>query len=299
MKSLSDFKPYEVMYVDGMNLLTRSYFGMSELEYQGKKTGMLYGVARLFLDWKRKAPGIEIVMLWEGRNSWRRAKYPIYKAHRGEERSPEESKEFFDCIERVKYALPSMGIRQGWLDTYEADDIVVALAKEEKRKALYSSGDWDWWGLVEYGDILYQHKDVLTREEMGAKFSKKFNVPPIPFHRLWLFKVLTGDSSDNVSGVPRFPKRLASVLCNLPGEQLPLLEGSIIGALQRMGEPKWAAKVKENYWIIERNVELIRESRIDSGDIEWIDGEYSKEALGDVLQKSGMDSLYERLLREG
>lgn len=293
MKSLRDYKPYEVIYVDAMNLLTRSFYGMRELEYKGHKTGMLYGVARLFLDWTKKAPGVDIVMLWEGRDSWRRVKYPIYKAHRGESRSPEETREFYDSIERVKYALPSMGIKQAWCNTYEADDVVATLAKGETRRALFSSGDWDWWELADYGDILYQHKDVLTGEDMKVRFEKKFKAPAVPPSMLWLFKVLTGDPSDNVSGVPRFPKKVASRLCNLEGVN----EDSIVHGLARLGEKRWAEKVVENYWLVRRNIELIQASDVPLDSIEWVGGEYSKEVFGDVLLKSGMEALHDRLIR--
>jgi 5'-3' exonuclease len=289
MKDLSDYEPYKVMYIDAMNLMSRNYYGMRELEHHGKKTGMLYGVARLFIDWKRKVPGIDIVMVWEGKDSWRKAKYPIYKAYRGE-RSKVEATEFFDSVDRVKNVLPTMGIRQAWCYTYEADDVVSNLITVEKGKMLLSSGDWDWWEFVGYGDILYQHKDVLTRADMRERFEKKFNVPMIPFDSLWLFKVLCGDASDNVSGIPRFPKKLASVLCNNPSVTID----SLIDALLKMGEYKWASRVKANKWIIKRNVELIRMSKIPIDDIEWIDGEYSKSDFEDVLLKSGMENLYDR-----
>ena len=297
MKSLSDFKPYEVMYVDAMNLMARSYYGMDELEYHGRKTGMFYGVARLFLDWRQKAPGIEIVMLWEGKDSWRKAKYPIYKAYRGGERTPEETKEFFGCVDRVKYALPAMGIKQAWCDTYEADDVVANLAVVETRKALFSSGDWDWWELADYGDILYQHKDILTLEDMRTRFEKKFNAPMVPIDRLWLFKVLTGDPSDNVSGVPRFLKKVASRLCNLGkmGHD-SIIYDAITSGLVRLGEQKWADKVAANKWVIDRNIELLRSSAIPLENIVWIEGEYSETEFGDILLKSGMENLYDRFV---
>jgi 5'-3' exonuclease len=292
MKNLGDFKPYEVMYIDAMNLSIRNYYGMSDLEYHGHKTGMLYGVARLFIEWLKRAPGIEIVMLWEGRDSWRKAKYPIYKAYRGEERSPAETKEFFDCIERVKYALPVMGIKQAWCPTFEADDVVANLVMSESRKALLSSGDWDWWELAEYGDILYQHKDILTIDEMGTRFTKKYNAPMVPIDKLWLFKVLCGDESDKVSGIPRFPKKLASKLCNMKD----ISAGFIIQGLICLKAIKWAERVKANMWIINRNIELLHSSYIPLNDVEWVDGDYSVEKFGDVLLKSGMENLYDRFV---
>lgn len=292
MKSLGDFKQYEVMYIDGMNLMFRNYYGMSDLSYKGHKTGMLYGLARLVIEWKKKAPGMEVILLWEGRDSWRKKSYPIYKAHRGEQRTPDETKEFFNCVEHVKYALPSMGLKQAWCHTYEADDVVANLVEKETRKVLMSSGDWDWWEYASHGDILYQHSNILTYEDMTSRFEKKFKAPMVPLNMLWLFKVLCGDDSDKVSGIPRFPRKLASKVCHADY----IDEGSIVDTLIVLGESKWADKVVANEWILKRNLDLLRTSKIPLKDIEWIDAEYSVSGFGDVLIKSGMGNLYDRFM---
>jgi len=294
MKSLSGFKQYEVMYIDAMNLMFRSYYGMKDLSYHGHKTGMLYGVSRLFLEWRKKAPKMEIVMLWEGRDSWRKEQYPIYKAHRGEQRTADETREFFACVDRVKEALPLMGIKQAWCHTYEADDVVANLVAQEDRKVIMSSGDWDWWEYADYGDILYQHNDLLSREAMGARFEKKFNARMVPLDKLWLFKVMCGDESDKVPGIPWFPRKLASRLCYLDNVRAKSL--SIIHGVERMGELKWAQKVANNKWILERNLDLLRTSEFPIDDIEWIDGDYSIDGFGEVLIKSGMENLYDRFM---
>lgn len=293
MKSLGGYRPYEVMYIDGMNLLSRSYYGMPELAYHGHKTGMLYGLSRLVLDWRHKNPGIDFVFLWEGANSWRKAQYPIYKAQRNESKTPSETTEFFDSVERVKKCIPAMGIRQAWADTYEADDLVATLAPLEKRKSLYSSGDWDWWELSPYGNILYQHSELLTKHDMDFRFLRKFNADPVPPDKLWLFKVLTGDSSDNVSGIPRFPKKLASRLCNSG-----VTEHNIIQLLYKLGKGEWADKVKMNMWLVERNIALLRSSFISEEKIVYVEPDYSEERFGDILLDNGMEALYDRL-KEG
>lgn len=297
MKSLSSYRPYTVLYIDAMNLLTRSFYGMSTLEYKGHKTGMLYGVSRLVLDWRLRNPGIDIVMVWEGRDSWRRRKYPIYKAHRSGSHSDKDTKEFFNAIERVKYALPSMGVRQVWADTYEADDTVAALAHFSHRRgdhSLFSSGDWDWWELADFGDILYQHRDVMSRNDLDAMFIRKFKADPVPPSTLWMFKVLTGDSSDNVSGIPRFPKKLASRLCNIEH----IGPGDFVHGLITLGEESWAKRVADQYWIIERNSELLCTSDVPLDDIEYVDASYDSVAFGSILLNSGMSSLYDKFSRE-
>jgi len=291
VKSLSGHKPFEVIYIDAMNLLTRSYHGMRDLEHLGKRTGMIYGLARFCIDWKRKSPDMKFVMVWEGKDSWRKAKWPIYKSKRIAQ-SSEERKVFWGCIDRIKEVLPGMGIAQVWADTYEADDVVWSLAQAEERKAIYSSGDWDWWPLIDYGSVLYQHKDMLTVEDMRFRFAKKYNAPAIDPSRMWLFKVLCGDASDTVPGVPRFLKKVAAALCNFDDiDETTLVEG-----LNRLEEFKWAKKIVEHRWVVDRNLELLLLDVVSWKDMDWIESNYSEAEFGDVLLKSGMEGLYDRFM---
>lgn len=300
MKSLSDFQPYSTIYVDGMNLMSRSYYGMHDLSYQGRKTGMMYGMCRFVLDWRQRAPNTSLVVLWEGKNSWRKAKYPIYKYNRMGLKTPEESTEFFDCVDQVKYALPAMGVRQAWAETYEADDVVDVLARSNPKESnsLYSSGDWDWWGLADFGDILYQHSVVLTTETMGAMFEKKFGAKMIPVSKIWLFKALTGDPSDNVSGIPYFPKKIASEICRLDWVTDNIVENMLDNldyALRGLHADTWADRLVDVAWLIDRNAELLRPSKIPLDKIAWIESAYCMDGFKDVLLKSGMDNMLYRL----
>lgn len=295
MKSLADYRPYEVVYIDGMNLVSRSYFGMPELSYHGKKTGILFGFVRLALDLRQKNPGIEMIVVWEGADSWRKKKYPIYKAQRHDSKTPEETKEFFDGVEYLKKCLPIIGMRQCHADTYEADDVVATLAPADKRKSLYSSGDWDWWSLVNTGDIYYQHSSIVTREDMNLKFRKKFNSDPVLPDRLWLFKALTGDPSDNISGIPRFPKKLASWVCNTLQVVDGNLSRNISLFLRRVGKDVWGEKLRVNDWLLKRNIDLITMGGVPADAVQWVESDYSVEGFCDILLKNGMETLYDRL----
>jgi 5'-3' exonuclease len=291
VKSLGNISPYKVMYIDAMNLITMSHYGMSTLSYKGVSTGMLHGVARLVLSWRQRCSGIEFVMVWEGYNSWRKEQYPIYKANRGKH-TPDKADDFRKSVDVVKYALPYLGVNQVWSDTYEADDVVYNLAKLEDRKCIFSSGDWDWWELSQWGDILYRHKNVMGYDDLQAMFSKKYNCGSVPFDKLWLFKALTGDASDNVSGVPRFPKKLASKICNSNCTSI----SEVVSILEGMGETSWAGKVSSNMWILKRNDELLKSSIIPFENIERVDSDYTDNSIREVLEEYGMFSLIERFL---
>jgi 5'-3' exonuclease len=295
MKSLSDFRPYITMYVDAMNLLARSFYGMPMLEYKGKKTGMLMGVARLIIEWRRKYPELHIIFVWEGENNWRKAAQPIYKANRDKNNAqkPLESKlEFRDSLAVVKESLPAMGVNQVLAETFEADDTVWTVMRMTEGKKLFVSTDWDWWSLVDYGDILYENT-VMTEIELNAKFTKKYNCEPIPMSRIWMFKVLTGDPSDNISGVPMFPKKIAAILT----ADKSLTEDILIQGMIDHGYPKWADKTTKHKWVFDRNLELVRIVPPPIEDLEWVMApEYSEAAFGDVLLKYGMGYLHGRLI---
>ena len=290
MKSLADYVPYTSLYVDAMNLMARSFHGMSTLEYKGRKTGMLMGTARLVLDWRRKCPGIKIVFVWEGANSWRKAAEPMYKSNRKRD-DGEARNTFFECVDQVIHALPAMGVDQVKAETYEADDTVWTVMGLDSGKKLFCSTDWDWWPLALHGDILYQN-DVFTEDELRARFAKKYNCDPIPLDRLWMFKALTGDPSDGLSGVPRFPKKLAAKLAI----DTDLSEGDILHGLIKHGEPKWAERVAQNIWIVDRNLSMVRFEPPPLDDIDIVEGEFNKDAFGEVLLKAGMIDLNDRLM---
>ena len=290
MKSLSSYRPYTHLFVDAMNLVARSYHGMPMLEYKGKKTGTLMGVSRLVIDWRKRNNGIHIVFVWEGVDSWRKEKHPIYKAHRKSDPG-EDRDQFFESVDLVRSSLPVMGVDQVSARTYEADDTVWTASELVKGKLLFCSTDWDWWSLADRGDILYQN-DVLTTASLESRFSKKFNCNPIPMGRMWMFKALTGDPSDNVSGVPRFPKKVASEIAS----DQSLGRGDIVHGLISHGHTVLADRVAQNYWIVERNLELVSPSPPPMDDLDWVMGEYDEYLFGEVLMKSGMGHLYDRLI---
>jgi 5'-3' exonuclease len=82
MKKISSpFPTYDYIFVDTMNLASISYFAQTRLSWNGKPTGMLFGVLRQILFLKKKYPEAKIIFLWEGYNSIRKSKYTFYKSN--------------------------------------------------------------------------------------------------------------------------------------------------------------------------------------------------------------------------
>ncbi len=136
----------------------------------------------------------------------RREIYPEYKANR--EAPPEELAPQFGLIKDVIRALnlPVLEVAG-----YEADDIIATLVRDAQAKGfdvVVVSGDKDLMQLVEDGRCRFYDgmKDVWFNE---AEVQKKWGVPPKLVGDLL---ALTGDTSDNIPGVPGVGEKTAATL---------------------------------------------------------------------------------------
>lgn len=180
--------------------------------------------------------GTIIVAADWGGSSYRKAIFPEYKANRKElvEKQSAEEKEaarkFFDEYERVLEAIDKHPrIQLFRYQGVEADDIAAYLVTRLHDygfdQAWLISSDRDWDLLV--GPHVSRFSTV-TRKEITLD---TWDYPVTPEQYI-SYKVLTGDSGDNIPGIPGVgPKRAAALIeqygsamdiydaCPLPGKQ--------------------------------------------------------------------------------
>jgi DNA polymerase-1 len=180
--------------------------------------------------------GTIIVAADWGGSSYRKGLYPEYKANRKElvEKQTAEEKEasrkFFDEYERVLEALDKHPrIQLFRYQGVEADDIAAYLVSRLHDygfdQAWLISSDRDWDLLV--GPHVSRFSTV-TRKEITLD---TWDYPVTPEQYI-SYKVLTGDTGDNIPGIPGVgPKRAAALIeeygsamdiydaCPLPGKQ--------------------------------------------------------------------------------
>lgn len=296
MRSLDDDETYDYIYVDGLNLCFRNYHGMSNLEYRGYKTGMLYGICRFFTTIRSENRKANIIFLWEGRNSWRKAKYPFYKAKRDARgKGKTYDSEFIESLEYIQQeVLPVMGVEQHSCETYEADDIAsfyvychqTNYLKCIKYRMLLVSTDQDWYSMsADNVDILYRKgikNKAAIEKELGFSADK-----------LILFKALKGDPSDEVGGIPNFRTVTAVRLANECDTFYEFAD-----KLDEWGDTKWAEKVRANSHILVRNTELISPKYpLPLDVINVVESVYDKERLIEALKPRGMNETVNILRR--
>jgi DNA polymerase I len=204
------------LIIDGHNLALRCAFvpGLDTLrDSRGRFTGAIVGFLRSLKSFRKKFPGAEIVVTWDGSSRRRRAMFADYKANRPQAQAPQASSpsiEAFDQIHWLRDTLPFFGVKQVWNPEEEADDVISTLVRKfAPRTCVILSTDRDFLQLVSERVFLY----VPTKERLydAAKILEEYGVPP---ERILDLKAITGDTSDNIPGVPGFgPKMAQKLIC--------------------------------------------------------------------------------------
>jgi len=197
-----------IFIVDAHAFLHRSYHALPRLTTsKGEPVGALYGFLRLLLKIKKEhRPHYAAVCFDAPGGTFRDAIYSEYKANR-KETEPE-------LISQLKAApeLPkAVGLKAVVLPGYEADDLIATLARRFSAagyEVVIVTGDKDAAQLVEDGIKLWDGSAASFSGE--TEVLAKFGVKP---SQIADYLALTGDSSDNVPGVPGIgPKGAAKLL---------------------------------------------------------------------------------------
>lgn len=291
MKSLDDVIDNRVsplVLIDSMNTVYRYYYGLRLNDSKGYSTGVLYGVLKLICELNDNYNNVKIIFFWEGINSRRKSIDSDYKANR--ERT---GNELSDCIKELKIALQYMNVEQVFHVGLEADDLIGYYVNHNKKrkKIIIISNDKD---ISQYsGDnIVIRKGSFNSSRTFDYNFSELEESLGFPPNKIVLFKALTGDKSDNIKGIERFPRKLAIEMaksCNII-EDFKIYDYPIKML-------KWKTKIEEEWYLIERNNELIKYHAewIHSDEIENIPHIENKKELRKLLLKREIVSLVDRL----
>lgn len=193
----------DALLVDGYSIVFRSHYAHARdplARKDGFPTSALFGFATTVLRLlKDHAPARAFVAFDAGRDTFRRERYPDYKAQRIE--TPEDLKRqlpaIFDFVDALRIPRKAM---QG----FEADDLIGTLAAAQADsggRALVVSGDRDLFQVVgERVSVLYIGGGLAKAEEYTpASMVGKTGMRP---EQVPDYKALCGDASDNIPGVP-------------------------------------------------------------------------------------------------
>jgi DNA polymerase-1 len=183
--------------VDGTSYLHRAFNALPPLSTRaGEPTGALYGVISMLrrLVEEYQPEYLTVVFDAPGK-TFRHDLFAAYKANR-----PPMPKELADQTEPLYAMIRAMGLPLLQVPGVEADDVIATLAKQavaQEMRVLIATGDKDMAQLVDDHITLLDTMKATVMDAAGVE--KKFGVPPT---LIIDYLALTGDSSDNIPGVP-------------------------------------------------------------------------------------------------
>lgn len=196
--------------VDASFFIFRAYYSVSPemTDADGRPVNALYGFARFMGDLLERARPSHVAVAFDESlaSSFRNEIYPAYKANR--EPAPEDLKQQFGWCRELCRLLGVADFADG---AYEADDIIGAIATRMRaagHRSVLVTRDKDLAQLIRHGD---EYWDFAAGRRLGyADIEGHFGVRP---ERMADYLALTGDSVDNIPGVPGVgPKTAAALL---------------------------------------------------------------------------------------
>lgn len=209
-----------VLVIDFMALFARSYHGLIKtgmLNSQGIGTWAIFGFIKALLENVNSFQPQFVVCAEEGGSSFRKTWSQDYKAGRGKQET-----EFFNQKNILLTALEEVGIPILRVSGYEADDLIYSLTKNtfayqglnrdeayvlenpvEELKIRVLTVDQDLLALVKPNCEVLVWKSNKTEclYQTDEDVLKGYGFLP---HQITDMKALTGDKSDNISGVKGF-----------------------------------------------------------------------------------------------
>ncbi len=265
-----------VYLVDASIYIFRAWFSISDefANTRGEPTNAVYGFTGFLCSLleQTRANHIGIAFDESLTKSYRNEIYPDYKANR--DPAPEELKRQFKWARDV---AESLGLSCFGDDQYEADDLIGTLAAHWRKRGhpvCVITSDKDLAQLIDKNDTWW---DFTRNRKLGrAKIKDKFGVYP---EQIADFLALTGDSVDNIPGVPGVgPKSAAALLSHFENleslwerlEEVQFL--SIRGAKslhKKLHDNRGAAELARRLTIIETEVpSALRNPDIARGELD-------------------------------
>ncbi len=225
MSKPSTLKPGDHLYlIDGSGYIFRAYHALPPLtrKSDGLPVGAVQGFCnmlwKLLTDKGKDTKPTHLCVIFDySSKTFRNSFYPDYKAHRPE--PPADLRPQFGLIRQATRAFNVSCVE---MENFEADDLIATYTRqavEAGATVRIVTSDKDLMQLVKPGVVLYDTmKDKVISD---SEVLEKFGVTP---DKVIDVQSLSGDSVDNVPGVPGIGVKTGAELINTYGNLETLLE---------------------------------------------------------------------------
>jgi DNA polymerase I len=210
----------QLILVDGSGYIFRAFHALPPMNTShGLPTQAVYGFIRMLLKLLKDARPSHIAIVFDSpKRTFRDDLFADYKANRSE--APN------DLIVQIPYihrAVEAFRIKSLMIEGFEADDVIGTLAKRAAKEdfvVTLITADKDFMQLVGPHVTLW---DTMRDRRIGTReVRERFGVEPSALVEI---QALTGDTIDNIKGVPGVGEKTAAALIQKFGSIKQLYEG--------------------------------------------------------------------------
>jgi DNA polymerase-1 len=237
--------------VDGSSYIYRAFYGIrnSLTTADGLPTNAVYGFTQMLKTLLHEYDPEYVAVAFDAfeadEPNFRKEMFDDYKAHRSE--MPEDLKVQLPYLHRVVEGLHIPILKS---PKVEADDLIATAARRAQAEDLevcIISGDKDLMQLL--GDGIRMHDTMRDRTFSPDDAEEKFGVPP---DQVRYVMAMSGDSSDNIPGVPGIGPKTGGKLIRKFGD----LDG-VYDNLDKVGGKKRPKSLKEHEQQARMSLELV------------------------------------------
>ena len=286
-----------LIIIDSNALLHRSFHALPPLATKsGQETGAVYGFLLTLFKAIKDLQANYIVACFDTKaKTFRHEKFEEYKAQR-----PKTPDGIISQIPITKEILNAFKIPVFAEEGFEADDLIATICSmapnQEKNLEVYIlSGDLDNLQLVNENVKVYTLgkgiKDTVIYDI--SKVKERFDVEPL---QMIDFKALTGDSSDNIPGVPGIGKKTAAEIIQKYGNLKNLYDELATDTAVLKPKVKEALKKnKETAFMALSLVETKKDVDIDFNLEDCKFGNFNQKELKQKFEKLEFNTLINRI----
>lgn len=248
-------KKNKLLIVDGNNLLFQMFYGIPAKIYNKRgrtihaTLGFISALQRMIKTYQ--IDRCLVVFDCDG-SAERKETLDCYKANRVQdwENMPADEVPFFE-EEYIKDCLAYLGVCTLDSCNMEADDLIASITLKEKggNEVFIASYDSDFFQLIDESVSVLRYRGEHTKIMDKRAFEEGFGFSP---KRYALYKALTGDTADNVNGVPSIGKKRAAQIVENCADLAALCASELVFLPNKARQ-----SVRENLSLVERNLSLI------------------------------------------
>lgn len=225
-----------IILVDCFNVGHIAFHSMGELDYHGRRTGVMYGFMLKVLQLAKAFNTNHFVFCWDSQRSVRRMMYPEYKNRPKDTKKVLSTGEVIDYMalhdqltDLRKYQLYQLGFSNNIMYAgLEADDVVALVIRNGQVPAewgephyIIASTDRDLYQLLDHNVTMYNLKS--KKSFTMAQFEALYGIPPAKWAHA---KALGGCDGDTVAGI----KGIADPAKSIKSRALKYLRNELTGS---------------------------------------------------------------------